>query len=344
MKKLPLLTAGALLLTSCAHQHQNVSVKTPQTPLARSASAMEKQILNAVDAGEGDAELRLLRARLINSPESLSARLELGQAYERRGYPELALDHYRWAATHAPESADAHLMLARALDHTEHSVEAIVILDSFLVDHPQAGPTLYSWLGIMRDDAGDWKGSEWAYREAMSKASEDHDYLHNNLGFSLMKQGKSDLAAEEFRAALKLNGHSEIARNNLAITLAGGPVANTGEAIVNLQSLNEPATAHSNLAAVLIEQGKYAEARKELQIALEYNQANPAALKNLELLSNLDGKPVTMPSASQPEATRWARVRSTWRRWFNGDAQPRAQGKTETASRQVRSQSSESKQ
>jgi Flp pilus assembly protein TadD len=161
----------------------------------------------------------------------------------------------------------------------------------------------------------------------MSKASEDHDYLHNNLGFSLLKQGLNDLAASEFRSALKLNPHSEIARNNLGIALAG----QASEAIVNLQSLNEPATAHSNLAAVLIEHGKYAEARKELQTALEYNQSNPAALKNLELLSNLDGKPMNVPAITA-QRTRWVRMKSAWQRWFGGDVQPRAQEKTQTAS------------
>lgn len=340
MTKLALATVATVLLSSCAQNRQTASVKAPPVP---APSVMEKQILNAVDAGEGDAELRLLRARVIDSPSSLSARLELGQAYERRGYPELALDHYRVAADRSPESAEAHLMLARALDHSGHSGEAIVLLDSFLVAHPQPGPTLYSWLGIMRDDAADWKGSEWAYREAMSKASEDHDYLHNNLGFSLMKQGQNDLAAEQFRAALKLNSHSEIARNNLGIVLAAGPAAQTSEAIVHWQSLNEPATAHSNLAAVLIEQGKYPEARKELQIALQYNQSNPAALKNLELLSTLDGKPVTIPAATE-QPTGWARVKSTWRRWFGGDTRSVAQESSQTASQQVRSNSAESKQ
>jgi Flp pilus assembly protein TadD len=323
MKKFCLAAVAGLLLSSCAQHNQTAQVKTPALP-----SAMNRQVVNAVDAGDGDAELRLLRARVIDSPNSLSARLELGRAYEQRGYPELALDHFRWAVEHSPESAEAHLILARTLAQTEHSAEAIVLLDSFLVAHPQPGPTLYSWLGIMRDDAGDWKGSERAYREAMAKAPEDHDYLHNNLGYSLLKQGQNEKAAAEFRAALKLNPHSEIARDNLGIALSSDPK----EAILNLQSLNEPATAHSNLAAILIEQGKYTEARKELQAALQYNQSNPAALKNLELLSSLDGKPATVPAAIP--TTRWSRVKSRWRRWFGGggEAESGVQEQVQTAS------------
>jgi tetratricopeptide (TPR) repeat protein len=337
MKRIVCTLAAPLLLASCAQHSQTAALKTPPTPSA--PSAMDRQILNAVDAGDGDAELRLLRARVIDSPASVSARLELGRAYEQRGYPELALDHYRWAVEHSPESADAQLVLARALDHTGHSADAIATLSGFLEAHPQPSPTPYSWLGIMRDDAGDWKASEQAYRDAMARSALDHDYLHNNLGYSLLNQGQSERAAAEFRAALKLNPHSEIARANLGIALSNDPK----EAILNLQSLNEPAVAHSNLAAVLIEQGKYAEARKELQIALQYNQANPAALKNLELLSNLDGKPVTIPAATLSNANptaRWSRVKSTVRRWLGGESRTGVQEQVQTAAQQK----SESKQ
>ncbi len=275
---------------------------------------MDRQILNAADAGDGDVELRMLRDRVIASPEKLEARIELGQAYEKRGYPELALDHYRWAVEHSPESAEAQLLLAKALDGNGHSEEAIAMLSAFLTAHPQKTPELYSWLGIMRDDAGDWKGSEQAYRDALAKASEDRDYLHNNLGYSLLKQGQNEKAAEQFRAALKLNPSSEIARDNLGISLASEPK----EAVLNWQSMNEPATAHSNLAAILIEQKKYPEARKELEIALKYNRTNAAALANLELLSGLDGKHAVLPVAAERK-TAWARVKATWQHWFGGE-------------------------
>jgi tetratricopeptide (TPR) repeat protein len=325
MKRILAIPAAGLMLISCARQNQS-ALKTPQAP-----SAMDRQVLNAVDAGDGDAELRLLRSRVIDSPQSITARLELGRAYEQRGYPELALDHYRWAAEHAPDSADAHLMLARALARTEHGPEAIAALAGFLNEHPQPGPTLYSWLGIMRDDAADWKGSEQAYREALAKSPEDRDYLHNNLGFSLLKQGEYQKASDEFRAALKLNPGSEIARGNLATALASSP-GREKEAIVNWQSMNEPAVAHSNLAAVLIDQGKYAEARKELQAALQYNRTNPAALKNLELLSRLDGKAAMVP-APVGQRTPWAKVKSAWRHFWVGDGQHAVQQQVETASK-----------
>jgi tetratricopeptide (TPR) repeat protein len=321
MKRL-LAVAVPILLSSCAHRTQTTLLKTPPVP-----GMMERQILNAVDAGDGDAELRMLREKVISIPSSIDARLDLGKAYETRGYLELALDHYRWAAENAPENPDAHLLLARTLDHSGHSAQAIAMLDSFLVEHVQSGPTLYSWLGIMRDDAGDWKGSEWAYRMAMSKAAEDRDYLHNNLGYSLLKQGRNIPAAQEFQAALRLNPRSEIARDNLGIAL----IENPKEAIIHWQSLNEPATAHSNMAAILIENGKYDEARAELQIALQYNQANSVALKNLQLLSSLDGKSVMVLAKTQ--VTRWTRWKFGVGRIFGTGERNSSQEQIQTASK-----------
>jgi len=60
-------------------------------------------------------------------------------------------------------------------------------------------------------------------------------------------------------------------------------------------AIRAPPRPHSNMAALLIEQGKYAEARQELDLALGYNRANAAALSNLKLVSELDGKPAVIP-------------------------------------------------
>ena len=57
-----------------------------------------------------------------------------------------------------------------------------------------------------------------------------------------------------------------MARNNLGLALAN--LGETDQAVANWQSASGPATAHNNLAAVLIEKGNYLSARKELEVAL----------------------------------------------------------------------------
>ena len=65
-----------------------------------------------------------------------------------------------------------------------------------------------------------------------------------------------------------------------------------------------------------IEKGNYPEARRELDLALGYNRAHPAALRNLELVARLDARPATI-KAPQVD-TRWQRFRVGVRRLFVG--------------------------
>jgi Flp pilus assembly protein TadD len=120
------------------------------------------------------------------------------------------------------------------------------------------------------------------------------DDLHNNLGYCLLKQGKRDEAAVEFRAALKINTQSVTARDNLGLALVGRDTGDSKEAVLNWQSVADPASAHNNMAAALIEPGRYPEARHEIELALGYNRQHAAALKNLDLISELDGKPANI--------------------------------------------------
>lgn len=316
------LTAG---LTGCAQRSATVH---PPVPVV---TAMDRQIRNAVDAGDGDYLLRSLRQRMIEHPEDLAVRLDLAHAYEARNFPELALEHYRLAADRFPESADAHLQLARSLHAAHLEADAAGIFGDFLQAHPQRSVAYASWLGILRDDAGDWKAGEAAHREAIEIAvseGQDKDYLHNNLGYCLLKQGRKDEAAVEFRSALALNRGSEIARDNLGIALA----EDANAAIVHWQSVSEPAAAHSNMAAVLIEQHKYPEARAEIARALGYNRTHSAALANLKLVSALDGKPATVAATASPKG--WgARWKLAVQRWFAAPNKPEVLSTNQTASR-----------
>jgi Flp pilus assembly protein TadD len=307
MKRRLWLAALAFPMASCVHQTQ--VVKAPPPP----QSVWDRQIHNAIDAGDGDYQLRVLRQKLAADPDDIPIRLDMANAYRDRGYPDVALEVCRLAASRFPESAEAQLALVRALPDMNRRPEAIDGLVEFLKAHPQTGPQYFSWLGILRDESGLWPLGEPAHRKALDLAP-SLDYLHNNLGYNLLMQKKYAEAADEFRGALKLNPRSPVARNNLGLALAN--LGETDQAVANWQSAYGPATAHNNLAAVLMEKGNYPNARKELEIALRYNSAYPAALKNLELVSRLDGHPVTL--ALKPADSRWRRWKIAFRRLFVG--------------------------
>ena len=301
------LAGLGLLMASCV-QHTQVA-KAPPPP----QTVWDRQIHNAIDAGDGDYQLRVLRQKLAADPDNIPIRLEMAKAYCDRGYPDVALEICRLAAARFPESGEAQLALVRALRDVNRRAEAIDGLVTFLKAHPQTGPEYFSWLGILRDESGLWPLGEPAHRKALELAP-SLDYLHNNLGYNLLMQKKYAEAAGEFREALKLNPRSPVARNNLGLALAN--LDETDQALANWQSASDPATAHNNLAAVLMEKGNYPNARKELEIALSYNNAYPAALKNLELVSRLDGHPATL--AVKPAESRWQRWKIAFRRLFVG--------------------------
>ena len=157
--------------------------------------------------------------------------------------------------------------------------EATAVLQDFKGTHDA---DILAWLGLLQDEAGEWKAGEKSHRAALELAP-DRDDLHNNLGYCLLEQGKKSQAADEFRAALRINKNSIFAHNNLGVALASSSgVKGSPEAVSQWQSVADPATAHSNMAAVLMESGKYTEARKEIGLALGYNRQHPAALTNLQ--------------------------------------------------------------
>lgn len=294
-----------LIPAACLLAAASCSVKTRPSTMAQSVGglrpAMERhvkiahEVRNAVDAGEGDFEARQLRERLVASPGDLDLRLRLAARYEEIEMPELAIEHYRLATERFPAEAAAQIRLARAMHRKGRSAEAAAILESYLTAYPEAPAEVHSWAGIFRDALGHHKVAEQHHRDALERAA-SAAYLHNNLGENLTLQDKKTEAAGEFRTALQLDPANEFARNNLALLLADNPA----EAAQVLQTgTGDPATAHSNVAAILIDQARYEEARKELNLALGYKPDHAAALANLALVADLDGKPAqVMPVKS----------------------------------------------
>ena len=301
---------AALVCASCTRQVQTVSHGAARSSVA---TVMTRQVQNAADAGDGDLEARNLRNRLAANSKDLNARIALAKLYSQRGFPDLALEHYRLAAAQFPQSPVVTLALAKTLREMDHPQEALKAARDFLTANPSAWELL-SLEGILEDEAGDFKSAENAHRGALAMQP-SRGALHNNLGYNLLLQGKSDVAADEFRRAVDLDPRSVIAHNNLGTALAAQshPPA---EALAELKRSADPAVAHNNLAAVLIQQGRYPEARVELEAALKYRHDFPEAMANLRLVSEKDGQPVALSSTSS--AKRWKNFRSSVGRLFGG--------------------------
>ena len=296
--------------SACSTRHQTASTHVAAQPTAVDHT-LRRQIINAADAGDGDYQLKTLRQQVIADPGNLTARLTLANHYWQTGTTELAVEHYRFAAGRFPENPHVAMLLARALRDSDRPTDAIDFLVNFC--HQNANPTsdLLSLLGILEDDAGDFAGAEKVYRAALAQSPSRAD-LRNNLGYNLLLQDKPALAVEQFQEALKIEPRSQVAHNNLGMALLAQwkDDSQPREALLHWQSVSGPATAHNNLATVLIEQARYADARRELQIALEFQKDHPAALRNLTLVSGLDGGPAHPVLAAHNSF--WKRVKTVF--------------------------------
>jgi Flp pilus assembly protein TadD len=313
-QKSTVILAGALACVACTRQ-------TQVAPLPGSNYSvpvvMERQVKNAADAGEGDSELRTLRTRLAANPTDLDARVLLARLYQQRGLTDLALEHYRLAAVQFPQSAVVHLELAKTLRQMGVPAEALRVVREFVESQPKADWETLSLEAVLEDEQGQFVAAESAHRAAVALAP-DRSSLHNNLGYNLLSQGHTDDAVAEFRRALELDPKSEIAHNNLGAALAARPGDASKDALAEFVRSGRQAEAHNNLAAVLMEQHRYAEARTQLQAALKAQPGMPAALANWKLVAEFDGGSATpVVAAPAPKQTSAQNRRSVWAKLFH---------------------------
>jgi Flp pilus assembly protein TadD len=287
MRMAATVVAAGVMLGGCGTKNRASHVTVPANTLQ---PVMQRQIRNAVDAGEGNPRVRALRERMAAEPKNVKPRLELAAEYGRTGYPDLELEHLRLAVERFPGSEAALTGLCKALVRVQRPGEAARRLSEYLAKREKPSAAVLSWAGIAQDEQGRFKDGEPWHRKALERAP-GRDTLHNNLGYNLMMQGRKAEAAEEFRRALDLNPASETARNNLGLALAEQPEA----AISQFRQTSDLAVAHNNLAAYLYEKGDLAGARRELELALEYRKDMPRILENLRKVAAQDGLPIRMP-------------------------------------------------
>jgi Flp pilus assembly protein TadD len=313
--------AGLALLTlvACSHQ-RSLSAARPTTPAP--PPVMKRQILNAVDAGDGDVVVRQLRREILEHPDRLDLRLELVDHFAKRGESELVVEHLRLLSERFPADESLHLRLARTLRADGARDEALRILRNLTSRQMVASPAVWSLTGILLDELERPMEGEAEHRRALEVAQADLDVYENNLGYNLLAQGRAAEAVTLFQSALRRRPRSEVARNNLGAALAARPDQELDKSAIlaHWMSITDPASAHNNLAAVLIEKERYAEAREALEQSLRLRPDLAPAWKNLQLLSELDGQPVTLsPRKMAPKAVAVDTAKSSgWRRVMRG--------------------------
>lgn len=345
------LAVLAVLATSACAAKKQAKVRVPKVPpttglVATSGAAgkpsplppmMRQQVLNAVNAGDGDGQILVLRRQMEADPNNLAVRLQLAAAYGQRNLPELEIEHCRLAAEKWPASGEAATALAKAYMKAGLPQQALARLRKWLAtgDTASDGDTnstaqlrYVAWAGILFDEAGELQEGEQAFRRAIAIDGKQ-DYLHNNLGQNLLRQGKLTEAATSFRQALALQPASRLARNNLAVALVQQAEKGDKGAELRQEALSlflkdgDEAAAHNNLALSLLEAGQTKAARQEMELALRYQDKSSLLRDNLYAVAEADGDPVVLPDTGGNPMQRFgARIKG----WFGSSSQNESSG------------------
>ena len=332
---------GAVLLTpGCARGPASARRYAEPPPAVVWPNAVERGMArqvqiarNAELAGTGDLEGDGLRRAVVARPDDLEARTRLAAYYERTGQPELAVEHYRLALGRERGAAGARLELVRLLHEMKLDEQALTAANEGIAEH--ANRQLFAWKGILLDELDRAGEGEAAHREALARAVGASAGmlagLHNNLGQNLLLQKQYAAAAASFGQALEFDRRMETARNNLGMALA--LAGDTGQALAHWKSVSGPATAHSNLAAVYIEQGRYADARRQLNIALGYEPNHGAAMRNLAALGERDGEQAVLEPRRVRSGSAWARIAQIMKTTFGAGEGRAKTDRTQAAQR-----------
>jgi arylsulfatase A-like enzyme/Tfp pilus assembly protein PilF len=164
--------------------------------------------------GDPAAALEALRRGRQALPAHVGLRIEEGRLLRRLGQPGAAAEALRAALAAEPGSGRAHALLGEVLRDLGDAAGALLHLQRAVELEPgRAG----SWnaLGMILGGEGQLREAEHAFREAWRLDSTDPHHAYN-LGFALLRQGRSPEARPFFEQALALRPGFLPARERLA--------------------------------------------------------------------------------------------------------------------------------
>ncbi|HBI15424.1 MAG TPA: hypothetical protein DDY20_07925 [Desulfobulbaceae bacterium] len=158
------------------------------------------------------------RTALRIKPDYARASYNLGNTLASLGRREEALQHYLAALAIFPEFAEAHNNAGALLSQKKRFLEARVHFSAALAlqpDYADAQNNLRDLSALLRD----LEEKIAAVRKQLAVDPDNAD-LHNNLGLLYREGGDSAQAERHFREALRINPEFAGARNNLGILYA----------------------------------------------------------------------------------------------------------------------------
>ena len=135
-------------------------------------------------------------------------------------------------------------------------------------------------LALTRHQLESWWNSETLFRHALA-VTENNGTAHSNLGFALVKDGRTDEAIHHFQEALRINPKEAGAYNNLGNALIGQGQLDEGIQSYQqaLRLTPEDAQIHNSLGSAYVKQGNLDAAIQHFQQGLRFTP-NDAEIHN----------------------------------------------------------------
>jgi Flp pilus assembly protein TadD len=248
--------------------------------------------LYIVPAGGGAARPMRCNTPLMNSWHSFSpnGRWLVFSSKSRSPYTQMFLTHLDEAGNDSPailvENATAANRAVNIPEFVNIPPDGMLTIDAPVTDYYRIVDEASE---LMKQGRHQEAAAEWRKALELSPAEAR---AHNNLGVCLFSTGKVDEAVAEYRAALELSPEYPEALNNL------------GDALVRKKQFNEAlpylekaidlnpryASAHSNLGSALAQLNRLAEAISHLEKAIEYKPDLADAHNNLGVALAISGR------------------------------------------------------
>ena len=262
-----------------------------------------------VQEGQLDEAITHYEKALEISPGDADAQNNLGAALFACGRVDEAIAHYREALMIQPDRADASCNLASALLSKNDLDGAIAYYSACLATSPNQPEAQYNLASaLFRRDRTD---EAITHYQKVLELSPDNADAHANLGSAFLAKGHVRDAIAEYSDALRIAHDNLAAQSNLAwlLATAADPALRNGPEAVLLAERAESESSRGDnhpivlriLAAAYAETGRFVEAKKTAEQALEAAQIQGNSSLSSALRSEISLYELGLPYHKEPK-------------------------------------------
>jgi len=259
--------------------------------------------------GQLDEAISHYEKALEISPGDADAHNNLGAALLASGRVDEAIAHYREALVIQPDRADASCNLASALLSKNDLDGAIAYYSACLATSPSQPEAQYNLASaLFRRGRTD---EAITHYQKVIELSPDNADAHANLGSAFLAKGRVPDAIAEYSDALRITHDNVAAQSNLAwlLATAADPALRNGPEAVRLAERAESESSRGEnhpvvlriLAAAYAETGRFVEAKKAAEQALEAAQIQGNSSLSSALRSEISLYELGLPYHKEPK-------------------------------------------